>query len=201
MPGGSYNHSIVECAIQDSVEVNQRLLKESISDVVEIADLVLKAIGQGGKIYLFGNGGSAAQAQHVATELVVRFKQRRRALPAIALNADTSILTATANDFDYSQVFARQVEALVTSDDLLVAFSTSGNSPNVLEAVRAGRKKQATTVGFTGNAGGKLCELVDVAVEAPTGDTQRIQEAHLLMWHIICELVDNAIAEENAKRG
>ena len=179
--------------------MHQKLLNECVPMVVELADLVVRVFRQGGKLYLLGNGGSAAQAQHVATELVVRFKQRRRALPAVALNADTAIITAAANDFDYTQVFARQVDALVTSDDLLVAFSTSGASPNVLEAVRAGRKKQATTVGFTGNSGGQLCELVDVAVEVPTRDTQRIQEAHLLLWHIICELVDNAIAEENSE--
>jgi D-sedoheptulose 7-phosphate isomerase len=158
---------------------------------------VVRVFGQGGKLYLLGNGGSAAQAQHVATELVVRFKQHRRALPAVALNTDTAIITAAANDFDYTQVFARQVDALLTTDDLLVVFSTSGASPNVLEAVRAGRKKQVTTVGFTGSAGGQLCELVDVAVAVPTTDTQRIQEAHLLLWHIICELVDNAVAERN----
>ena len=198
MDGETRDQSIVMFALQDCVEVCQRLLSESVPAVLELADLVLKVFRQGGKVYLLGNGGSAAQAQHVATEFVVRFKNERPGLPAIALNADTSVITAAANDYDFSQVFSRQVEALVTPDDLLVAFSTSGSSPNVLEAVQAGREKGATTVGCTGNTDGQLCGLADVVFRVPSGDVQRIQEAHLLIWHLICELVDNAIAEDKA---
>ena len=198
MAGETRDQSIVMFALQDCVEVYRSLLSESVPAVLELADLVLKIFRQGGKVYLLGNGGSAAQAQHVATEFVVRFKNERPGLPAIALNADTSVITAAANDYDFSQVFSRQVEALVTPADLLVAFSTSGSSPNVLEAVRAGREKGATTVGCTGNTDGQLYGLADVVFRVPSDDVQRIQEAHLLIWHLICELVDNAIVEDQA---
>lgn len=196
MVGETGNQSTVVFALRDCVDIYQRLLAESVPAVLDMADLVLKIFRQGGKLYLLGNGGSAAQAQHVATEFVVRFKNERPGLPAIALNADTSVITAAANDYDFSQVFSRQVEALVTPVDLVVAFSTSASSPNVLEAVRAGRRKGAITVGCIGNTAGQLSDLVDVVLRVPSGDVQRIQEAHLLIWHLICELVDNSVVDD-----
>jgi D-sedoheptulose 7-phosphate isomerase len=192
---------MVEVAIKDGISVHQRLLEGSIPTITRMADLVVDTFNRGCRMFFVGNGGSAAEAQHISTEFVVRFKEQRRALPVISLTTDTSVLTATANDYDYSQVFARQVEALVGPGDLFIALSTSGASSNILEAVREAHKQGATTVGFTGDRKGPLVNMVDVAVEVPSGDTQRIQEAHLIMWHIICELVETAIVEQSGVTG
>ena len=169
--------------------------------VIRIADLIVDRFQAGGGLFFLGNGGSAAQAQHFATEFVVRFKRQRRPLPAIALTSDTSVLTSMANDFGFEQVFARQVEALVGPDDVLVALSTSGASVNVLKAVDAARQRGAFTIGFAGNRKGPLAQLVDLPVEVPSSDTMRIQEAHLLLWHIICDLVDAAVAGDQDGTG
>lgn len=190
------SRAIIESAIHDGIAVHQRLLADFVPKVGELAGLVLETFQRGGRVFFLGNGGSAAEAQHIATEFLVRFKHRRRALPVIALTTDTSALTAIGNDLDFDQIFARQVEALVGPDDMVVALSTSGSSPNVLEAVRRARDRGATTVGFTGNRKGPLVDLVDVLVEVPSADTQRIQEGHLLLWHIVCELVDTAVADQ-----
>ena len=187
---------IIENAIEEAIALHQRLLADFVPRVRELADLVLSTFQSGGRLFFMGNGGSAAEAQHIATEFVVRFKHERRALPVLALTGDTSLLTAIGNDFDFDQIFSRQVEALVGPGDMVVALSTSGVSSNVLEAVRMARNRGATTVGFTGNRNGPLAGLVDVSVEVPSGDTQRIQEVHLLLWHIVCELVDVEIANQ-----
>ena len=176
--------------------LHQKLMSEFVPKVRELADLVLSTFDKGGRLFFMGNGGSAAEAQHIATEFVVHFKNERRALPVLALTVDTSALTAIGNDFNFDQIFARQVEALVGPEDMVVALSTSGSSTNVLEAVSAAQNIGAITVGFTGNRKGPLVDLVDVPVEVPSGDTQRIQEAHLLLWHIVCELVDIEIANQ-----
>jgi D-sedoheptulose 7-phosphate isomerase len=191
----------VEIAIKDGIDLHQKLLADFVPSVLRLADLVLETFEQGGKLYFLGNGGSAAEAQHIATEFVVRFRRQRRALPVIALTTDTSVMTAIGNDYDFDQLFARQVEALMGPGDLLVALSTSGSSPNVLEAVRMASQRGAKTVGFTGNRQGPLTAIVDVAFEAPSGDTQRIQEAHLLIWHIICDLVETAVVEQERTGG
>ena len=191
--------SIVKTAIADSIALNQEMLAAQVPLVLRLSSLIVETFQRGGRVFLLGNGGSAAEAQHIATEFLVHFKHQRRALPVIALTTDTSVLTAAGNDFDFDQIFVRQVEALVGSDDILVALSTSGASTNVLKAVQMARQRGATTVGFTGSRKGALAEMADIPVEVPSGDTQRIQEAHLLLWHIICELVDNAIAEEEAR--
>ena len=188
--------ALVRESIKDGIAVHQLLLDGFVPQVVQLAQSVIETFEQGGRVFFLGNGGSAAEAQHFATELLVRFKETRRALPAIALTVDTSVLTATGNDFDFSQIFARQVEALVEPRDMVVAFSTSGTSPNVLEAIRVASDQGATTVGFTGNRKGPLSSMVDLALEAPSADTQRIQEVHQLLWHIICDLVDRAFAKK-----
>ena len=190
------SQSLAENAIKEGIALHQALLSDFGPQVTHLADLLLETFGRGGRVFLAGNGGSASQAQHIATELVGRFKHKRKSLPAIALTADSTLLTALANDFDFDQVFARQVEALMRPGDLLVALSTSGASPNVLQAVRSARQQGAVTIGFTGSGKGPLNDLVDDLVEVPSVNTQRIQEAHLLLWHIICELVDNAVAAE-----
>ena len=193
--------STAENALKDGIELNQRLLAEFVPVTIRITNLIVERFRNGGKLFFLGNGGSAAQAQHFATEFIVRFKHQRRPLPAVALTSDTSVLTAMANDFDFTKVFARQVEALVRPEDVLVALSTSGTSPNVLEAVRAARIRRATTIGFTGNRKGPLARLVDIAVEVPSSDSQRIQEAHLVLWHIICELVDDTVTGDDSVSG
>ena len=193
--------STAENALKEGIKLNQRLLAEVVPVTVRIADIIVDRFQAGGRLFFLGNGGSAAQAQHCAAEFVVRFKRQRRPLPAIALTSDTSVLTAMANDFGFEQVFARQVEALVEPEDVLVALSTSGASANVLEAVEAARQRGAFTIGFTGDRKGPLARLVDIPVEVPSGDTMRIQEAHLLLWHIICDLVDAAVAGDQDGTG
>lgn len=158
-----------------------------------IADRIAACLQAGGTLYLCGNGGSAADAQHVAAELVGRFLQERRPLPAIALTCNTSILTAVGNDYDFSEVFVRQVRAYVTAQDCVVGISTSGRSPNVLKALAAARALGATTVGFTGANGAELAAVSDACLQVASTATPRIQEAHLLAWHLVCDLVERRV--------
>ena len=160
-------------------------------EIAKAAGLVRETLAGGGTLFFCGNGGSAADAQHIATEYVVRYMRNRRALPAIALTTDTSLLTAAGNDFGFDQVFSRQIEALVRSRDLVVIHSTSGNSPNVLRAAEAARDKGAKVLALTARDGGALRALADVAIVVPTERTDRAQEIHLMIQHIICELVES----------
>lgn len=160
-----------------------------------IGQRLLTALNLGGKILLCGNGGSAADAQHIAAELVGRFSHARRGLPAIALTTDSSALTAIGNDFGFEQVFARQVEALAREGDVLIGISTSGNSRNVIEAVKVARNMGVTTIGLLGGGGGVLKDLVDHVLIVPSHDTPRIQECHILIGHIWCAMIDEAFRE------
>jgi D-sedoheptulose 7-phosphate isomerase len=162
-----------------------------VDDIAAAAGLVQGTLADGGTLFFCGNGGSAADAQHLAAEYVVRYMKNRRALPAIALTTDTSLLTAAANDFGFDQIFSRQVEALVRAGDLLVVHSTSGNSPNVLRAAEAAKAKGAKVLALTARDGGSLKALADVAVVIPTDRTDRAQELHLMIQHVICELVES----------
>jgi D-sedoheptulose 7-phosphate isomerase len=184
--------------VQDHITVATELLRNDgyLQLVSKIASVVIDAIENGNKIIFFGNGGSAADAQHLAAELTGRYLKERRALPAMSLTENTSSLTAIGNDYSYELVFARQMEALGNSGDVAIGISTSGNSPNVLRAIEVAKKRDLVTVGFTGKNGGKLRSLVAYCVEIPTADTPRIQEAHILTGHIICELVENGCADE-----
>ncbi len=184
--------------LTESMEVKRKILDDAslLDKIKEIASLIIEAYGGGKKLILFGNGGSAADAQHIAAELVGRFKLERRALPALAFTTDTSILTSVANDYDYSKVFVRQVEALVEEGDVVIGISTSGSSLNVLKGIEAAREKGARTIGFTGKDGGKLTQVADLAIEVPSRDTARIQEAHITILHIICFLVERQIFGE-----
>jgi D-sedoheptulose 7-phosphate isomerase len=168
-------------------------LAEHFGTLAAIAVRLKACLDGGGTIYLCGNGGSAADAQHVAAEFVGRFLRERRPLPAVALTCNTSILTAIGNDYDFSQVFARQVRACVGPQDCVVGISTSGKSANVLEALRAARERGAVTIGFTGADGGLLAPLCDACLLAPSAQTPRIQEAHLVAWHLVCDLVERGI--------
>ncbi len=162
----------------------------SVRKLHEIASALIDVLRAGGKILLCGNGGSAADAQHIAAEFVVRFKRTRRSLPAIALTTDTSILTAAANDFSFEQIFARQVEGLGRKGDLLIALSTSGNSRNVLEAVRQAKNQGLLTVGFTGGKGGALKGFADLCFNSETDRTSHIQEIHIIALHAIADLAE-----------
>jgi D-sedoheptulose 7-phosphate isomerase len=155
--------------------------------------LVQETVARGGTLYFCGNGGSAADAQHLATEYVVRYMRKRRAYPAVALTTDTSLLTAAGNDLGFEQVFARQVEALAKPGDLLIIHSTSGNSPNVLLAADAARERGIPVLAFTAGSGGALRDVATVAVIIPTTRTDRAQELHLCIEHLICELVERAL--------
>lgn len=155
-----------------------------------LADACSRALEAGGKVLFFGNGGSAADAQHLAAELVVRYRTNGRALAAIALTTDTSILTACANDYSYDEIFSRQVEALARPGDVVLGISTSGNSPNVLKALEAARTIGAVPAGFTGRDGGRMVGLADPLIVVPSSVTARIQEMHILIGHTLCDVLE-----------
>ena len=179
---------------RESGRVKEAFLAEQVDGLARAIDVVATALASDHKVLLFGNGGSAADAQHIAAELVGRFLGERKALPAIALTTDTSALTAIANDYGYEEVFARQVEALGRPGDVAIAISTSGKSPNVLRAVDTARASGMTTIGLTGGDGGALAGRVDVSLcVSASALSFRIQETHILIGHVICELVDRRL--------
>lgn len=182
-------------AIEEHIEIFGRLLSESSESIEECGDSIVRCLENGGKILLCGNGGSAADAQHIAAELIGRFEKERRGLPAIALTTDTSALTAIANDYDFTNIYSRQVDALAQPGDLVVCISTSGNSPNIIAAAMIARENGCTTVALTGAGGKKLASVCDHAVVVPSERTARIQEAHITIGHIWCEMVDRRFSE------
>jgi len=179
--------------IDESSQVMSSLAHRT-REISEIVEAVENSLNASGKLIVLGNGGSAAQAQHIAAELVVRFKSDRKTLPAIALTTDTSILTATANDYGFEYVFSRPLEALADSGDVVLALSTSGNSPNVLKAVEKARELGILTIALLGKGGGKLKGKADIELIVDSNATERIQEAHLLVLHIIAETVESSFA-------
>ena len=184
-----------------SVAVKRQFLRENIATLVEVIDVIAAALRDGHKLLLFGNGGSAADAQHIAAEFVNRFKIERPPLPAIALTTDTSALTSIANDYGYAEVFAKQVRALGGAGDVALAISTSGNAANVLRAVAASRRLGIKTVALTGGKGGKLAAAADLVLRASgSAETARIQETHILVGHVICELVDAQLFPTSGRR-
>ncbi len=186
---------IIKQILSESIKVKKEILDDPslLDQIRKIASLIIEAYRKKKKVILFGNGGSAADAQHVAGELVNKFQLEREALPAIALTTDSSVLTSIANDRDYSKVFARQVEAWAKEGDVVIGISTSGTSPNVTEAVKVAKERGAKTVGFTGRDGGKLAELVDLVISVPSDKTTRIQESHITIFHIICYLIEREL--------
>ncbi len=187
----------MQAIIQQQFEAHQQTLAATLAALAEplgrACQAAIETLRAGNKILLFGNGGSAADAQHIAAEFTGRFKLERRGLPAIALTTDTSALTAIANDYGFEQVFARQVEALATAGDLAIGYSTSGTSANVNHALARARQLGCRTVGFGGKSGGALQELCDVALVVPSQDTARIQEMHLLLGHTLCHVAEQAL--------
>jgi len=195
----STTRAAIEQLFAESVRAKQIFLAENTALLERAIQVVADAVVAGRKVLLFGNGGSAADAQHIAAEFVGRFRLERRALPAIALTTDTSALTAIANDYGYDQVFARQVRALGSAGDVAIAISTSGRSPSVLRAVEACRTGGLHTIGLTGGDGGELAGMVDVSLRVSASTlSARIQETHILVGHVICELVDRRLLGEQA---
>jgi len=180
--------------LAESARLKQSFPETLIANIEEFARRGTEAVRAGGKLVLFGNGGSAADAQHLAAELVVRLQKDRPGIAALALTANSSILTATANDLGFEQLFSRQIETLVRPHDVLVAISTSGNSANVIAGAEAGRKRHAFVVAMTGESGGKLKGYVDLLLNVPSSNAQRIQEAHITIGHIVCALIEEAFS-------
>src|SRR5207302_1455671 len=169
--------------LEESARVKQGFSNELIERIAQFAEKCAAALRAGGKIVFFGNGGSAADAQHLAAELVVKLRAERRGLAALALTTNTSVLTAAGNDYGFERIFSRQIESLVTKQDVLVALSTSGTSPNIVKGVEAGRQRGAYLVGLTGESGGAVAGKVDLLLNVPSADPQRIQEAHITIGH------------------
>ncbi len=180
----------ISAIVADSLDVKRRFFDAHAADVQRAAQMIADAFKAKGKLLVFGNGGSAADAQHIAGEMVNKFLQDRRALPAIALTTDGGVLTCIANDTGYENIFARQIAALGTKGDVCLAISTSGKSPNVTLACEQARKQGVTVIGLLGRDGGRVAALCDLALIVSSDDTQRIQETHNLIGHIICELVE-----------
>lgn len=181
-------------AFDESIRVKQAFLRDNLDTLVEAVDVIAAAFQRGNKLLVFGNGGSAADAQHLAAEFVNRYLLERRPLPAIALTTDTSVITSIANDYAYDDVFAKQIRGLGKEGDVALAISTSGNSANVLRALEACKELKIATIGLTGGAGGKMVGQADFLLRVSEGHTSpRIQETHLLVEHVICELVDQKL--------
>jgi len=187
-------------AYQDSIAVKEAFFRDNIDKIIEVSRLIASAFDEGKKLILFGNGGSATDASHIAAEFVNRFKRERPGLPAISLTTDMAVITSIANDYDYSEVFARQLRSLSDEGDIVIAISTSGNSPNVLKAVDVAKKKRLKTIAFTGIKGVKLASKVNFAFVVPSDDTPRIQETHITLGHVLCQMVEEILFETPRKR-
>ena len=181
---------IIQKALLDSIKVKEHFIRENIANLTFLAEKIALAFTSDRKLLICGNGGSAADAQHIAAEFINRYMLERPPLPAIALTTDTSIITSIGNDYSFDEIFSKQVKALGMEGDILLALSTSGNSPNVNTAVQAARSQGIYTVGLTGGDGGQLASLVDTALLVKSNTTARIQETHILVGHIICQLID-----------
>ena len=183
----------VEQRFRESGEVKNQFAQTYADSIVNVAGLIVSSIHAEGKILLFGNGGSATDASHIAAEFVGRYDRDRAPLPALALSTDTAVITCIANDYDYADIFARQISGLGRKGDIAIALSTSGNSPNVLKAVEVARNLGLITVAWTGKDGGKLASLVDYPFVVPSKVTARIQECHITLGHVLCELVEEKL--------
>jgi len=193
--GDDHEVSVARDAIRKSIETKQQLAEECLDDIIQMARVITTALKKGRKVVFFGNGGSAADAQHISAELVGKFKRARPALRASALTTNTSILTAIGNDVGFDEIFSRQVQATLEPEDVAVGISTSGRSANVIKGVEEARRIGAKTIALTGSGGGLLGSLCDHRVIVPSDDTQRIQECHIMIGHIVCELIDETLAD------
>ena len=189
---------LIKSDIEESIKVKNDLLEKSIEDIENAAKLIIRCVLNGGKVLWCGNGGSAADAQHLSTEFMGGMTDHnRRPIPSIALTTDTSFITAWSNDTDFESVFSRQIQGVGLAGDVLVAISTSGNSPNIISAIKQAKYKRINTILFTGNSNSILTQISDVVVSVPSNNTQRIQESHIMIGQIICGLVENGVSNEN----
>ncbi len=186
---------IIRSRFNESHEINRLILENNdiINKIQKFAELIIETYKNGGKLFIAGNGGSAADSQHITAELVSRFYKERKALPAESLNVNASNLTAIANDYDFSEVFSRQLEANAKEGDIFLGISTSGNSKNIIKALKISKNMNLVTLGFTGKSGGEMTGLCDNIIMVPSSNTPRIQEYHITIGHIICELVESSL--------
>ncbi|HUO76530.1 MAG TPA: D-sedoheptulose 7-phosphate isomerase [Thermodesulfovibrionales bacterium] len=187
-------------AFEESISVKQNFFKENVGAIVEASKMIASAFTEGKKLLLFGNGGSATDASHMAAEFVNRFKRERPGLPAIALTTDMAVITSIANDYDYSEIFARQIKSLSDEGDLVLAISTSGSSGNVLKAMDVAKRKKLKTIVFTGAKGEKFASKADCAFIVPSDNTPRVQETHITLGHVLCQMVEEILFESPRKR-
>lgn len=178
---------------EESARIKVRFASENADKIIEVVQLIAQTFHEGKKVILFGNGGSATDASHIAAEFVNRFVMERPPLPALALNTDPAVLTSISNDYDYSQVFSKQLTALGHEGDVVIGISTSGNSPNVIKALEVAKKNGMKTIALTGGSGGKMAGMADYAFVVPTKTTARVQETHITLGHLICQLVDEVL--------
>lgn len=191
--GDNHNAERLKAIVLESNSVKCAVVEQCSPSFSQIVSALISSLTSGNKVLLCGNGGSASDAQHVASELVGRFQRNRRGLPAIALTTDGALMTSISNDFGYDKVFSRQVEALAEKGDIVVGISTSGESPSILNAMRAAQNCGAVAIGITGQTGGKLKDSTDICLCVPSTNTARIQEAHITIWHALCEIVEETL--------
>ena len=191
---------IIKRIFRESIQIKEAFLRDNVDRIVRIVDVITEALKKGNKVLLFGNGGSAADAQHIAGEFVNRFLIERPPLPAIALTTDTSVLTSIGNDYDFSEVFSKQIRAIGHEGDIAWGFSTSGGSVNVIKALEAAKKMGLVTVGFTGRDGGTVGLISDYHLNVPSNVTPRVQEVHIVALHLICELIDERMMAMRSSR-
>lgn len=187
-------------AFEESISVKERFVRENVDTIIEASKLIAEAFNDGKKLLLFGNGGSSADASHIAAEFVNRFRRERPGLPAIALNTDMAVITSIANDYDFTEIFARQLKSLSDEGDVVLAISTSGNSSNVLKAMDVAKRRKLRTIVFTGAKGEKFASRADYAFIVPSESTPRIQEAHITLGHVLCQMVEEILFETPRKR-
>lgn len=187
-------------AFEESIEVKKKFAEENVDTIIEVAKVIADAFNKGKKLILFGNGGSATDSSHIAAEFINRFQKERPSLPAISLNTDMAVITSIANDYDFSEVFAKQLKSLSEEGDVVIAISTSGNSPNILKAMDVARRKRLTTIAFTGIKGDKFASKATYAFIVPSDKTPRIQETHIILGHVLCRMVEEILFEAPRKK-
>ncbi len=187
-------------AFEESIEVKKKFAEKNVDTIIEAAKVIADAFNKGKKLILFGNGGSATDASHIAAEFINRFQKERPSLPAISLNTDMAVITSIANDYDFSEIFAKQLKSLSDEGDVVIAISTSGNSPNILKAMDVAKRKRLITVAFTGLKGDKFASKATYAFIVPSDKTPRIQETHITLGHILCRMVEEILFEAPRKK-
>lgn len=187
-------------AFEESISIKEKFVQENIDAIIEVSKAIADAFNDGKKLILFGNGGSATDASHIAAEFVNRFKKERPGLPAISLNTDMAVITSIANDYDFSEIFARQLKSLADEGDVVIAISTSGSSGNVLKAMEVAKNKKLKTIAFTGAKGEKFASKANYAFIVPSDNTPRIQETHITLGHVLCQMVEEILFEVPRKR-